>query len=108
MDDLKQLAAMTALNEMLARGSFSICTIDTVAKMLGIDPHGEAYDLLRPLHCIDYSKMPRPLRDAIPDLIRQCLGVETIYRFETLQGQVIDVTPTQKRGGFMRLLGGGR
>ncbi len=49
--------------------------------------------------------MPKPLRDALPDLIRQCLGVETVYRFEALQQQVIDVAPT--RGGFMQLIGRG-
>lgn len=107
MDDLKQLAAMTALNEMLAGNHFSICTIDNVGKLLGVNPKGEAYDTLSTLHCIDYSKMPAKLRDAIPDLIRQCLGVEAIYRFTTLQQQVIDVTPERKRGGFMRLIGRG-
>lgn len=107
MDDLKQLAAMTALNEMLAGNHFSICTIDRVATLLSVNPKGEAYDTLHTLHCIHYDKMPTRLRDAIPDLIRQCLGVETIYRFETLQQQVIDVTPAPKRSGFMRLIGRG-
>lgn len=108
MDDLKQLAAMTALNKMLASHYFDITTIDRIGDMLSINPRGEAYTVLRTIHCVHYDEMPKPLRDAIPDLIRQCLGVETIYRFETLQQQVIDVTPAPKRGGFMRLLGGGR
>lgn len=108
MDDLKQLAAMTALNEMLAGSHFSICTIDRVATLLAVNPKGEAYDTLHTLHCIHYDKMPARLRDAIPELIRQCLGVEAIYRFTTLQREVIEVAPERKRGGFMRLLGGGR
>lgn len=107
MDDLKQLAAMTALNDMLARSSFSICTIDNVAKLLGVNPKGEAYDTLRAVHCIDYAKMPPQLREAIPELIRKCLGVETIYRFQTLHQQIVDVTPPPKRGRFLRLIGRG-
>lgn len=107
MDDLKQLAAMTALNEMLAGSHFSICTIDKVGKLLGVNPKGEAYDTLHTLHCIDYSKMPARLRDAIPELIRQCLGVEAIYRFTTLQREVVEVAPERRRGGLMRLIGRG-
>lgn len=107
MDDLKQLAAMTALNETLAGNHFSICAIDNAGKLLGVNPKGEAYDTLHALHCIDYAKMPRQLREAIPDLIRQCLGVDTIYRFETLQQQIIDVMPAPKRSEFLRLIGRG-
>lgn len=106
MNDLKQLAAMTALNDMLGKSSFSICTIDNVAKLLDVNPRGEAYDTLRAVHCIEYADMPPQLRDAIPDLIRQCLGVETIYRFQTpLHKQIVDVTPPSNRGGFLRLIG---
>ena len=36
MDDIKQLAAIMALNELLANKYFSICTIDNVAKLLNI------------------------------------------------------------------------
>lgn len=107
MDDIKQLAAMTALNNMLAGEHFSICTIDSVANLLNVHPKGEAYTTLHALHCIDYAKMPPKLREAIPELIRQCLGVETIYRFQTLHQQIVDVTSPPKRGGFLRLIGRG-
>lgn len=107
MSDLKQLAAMTALNDMLAGAHFSICAIDNVAKLLDVNPKGEAYDTLHALHCINYDRMPPQLREAIPELIRACLGVETIYRFQTLHQQIVDVTPPPKRGGFLRLIGRG-
>lgn len=83
-NDLKQMAALTALNEMLAGSSPSICTIDQVGRMLGIDPKraGDAYQILHTLHCVNYSKMPRELRDQIPGLVQQCLGVETTFQFD--------------------------
>lgn len=59
MASLKELAAMTALNEMMRKGHFSICTIDTVSKMLDVDPRGEAYDLLRTLHCMTSPRCRR-------------------------------------------------
>jgi hypothetical protein len=112
MDDIKQLAALTALNEMFAKGHFNICTIDTVAQMLAVNPKGEAYDILRPLHCIDYTKMPAPLREQIPHLIKQCLGVQPFFQFTAreLAGHVVEVAEPEPapRRGLLRLLGPSR
>lgn len=102
MSDLKQLAAMTSLNDMMSKSHFNICTIDSVAKLMQINPGGEAYDTLRPLHCIHWDRMPAELREAVPDLIRQCLGVAPTYQFKTLAQEVIDVTPARR---LLRLFG---
>jgi hypothetical protein len=114
MNDLKQLSALTSLNDMMQKGYVSICTIDSIGTMLGINPKGEAYDILRPLHCVNFSQMPDELRKAIPDLIRQCLSVEPTYRFEQPKPQpstavVVQLAPppqthTRKRGlmGFLK------
>lgn len=83
MNDLKQLAAITALNDMLQKGSVNICTIDTVATMLGVNCKGEAYSILRPLHCVDFARVPQQLKEAIPGLIKECLSVEPTYQFPT-------------------------
>lgn len=104
MDKLKNLAAMTALNKMLADGHFSICTVDRVAAMLNIRPAGEAYNILNTVHCVDYAKMPTELREAIPDLIKECLGIDPVYQFKTMERPVIEVSPVKR--GFMRLIGG--
>ncbi len=103
MQDLKQMAALTALNNMLAEGHFSICTLDKVGKLLGIKPAGDAYNILSSVHCIDYAKMPAELRDAIPDLIQQCLGVAPVYQFKTLDKRVIEVSTPEKKGVLHRL-----
>lgn len=106
MENLKQASALTALNEMMAKSYFCICTIDKVATLLGVNPKGEAYNILSPLHCIDFAKMPDELRHAIPGLIEQCLGVAPAYRFSTLErGRIVEVNPSPSKSGLMRLLG---
>jgi hypothetical protein len=104
MEKLKELAAMTALNKMLADGHFSICTVDSVAAMLNVRPAGDSYNILRTVHCVDYAKMPAELREAIPSLIKECLGIDPFYQFKTMERQVIEVSPV--KCGFMRLIGG--
>ena len=90
--EIKELAAMTALNDMFKKGHFSICTLDSVANMLQVNPRGGAYDILRTLHCIDFSVMPKELRNEIPALIRDCLMLNPIYEFEHLKKQTIVVS----------------
>lgn len=114
MSDLKQLAAVTALNDMFQRGHLSICTIDSIGRMLGIDPKrgGDSYNILQSVHCVDFAKMPMELRDAIPGLIRDCLSVEPTYQFKqpiTLQ-EFVERVPEPQRGAIARLLsfGGGK
>jgi uncharacterized protein (DUF2267 family) len=74
MTDIKQLAAVTALNKMLAGRYFDICTIDRIASMLNIHQEGDAYKILRTLHCVHYGDMPAALKAALPDLIAQCFA----------------------------------
>jgi hypothetical protein len=109
MADLRQMSALTSLNAMMDKGYFSISTIDTVAQLLEVNARGtEAYRLLAPLHCVDFAKMPTELREAVPALIQECLGIAPVFKFKTAQPEVIEVAPTQDRPrrGFLRLLGG--
>lgn len=96
-DKLRELSALTALNAMMEGTYFSICVIDSVAEMLKRSPRGEAYSILKPLHCVRFDKMPKELRDLLPSLIGECLGTPMIYQFTTLtqSADVIDIT-TQK------------
>ncbi|MFA7291839.1 MAG: hypothetical protein WC023_06280 [Rhodocyclaceae bacterium] len=106
MTDLKQLAALTALNNMMAGSHFSICTVRDVGAMLGVAPDRcEAYRMLTTLHCIHWDKMPPELLQAIPGLIQECLGIAPVYQFKTAKAEVIDITPPTKRGGFLKLIG---
>lgn len=107
IENLQAMAAMTALNEMLASDYFNVCTIDRVASMLGISVKGSAaYDVLHTLHCVHYQKMPPDLRSAIPDLISQCLSITPMRRFSMMPDTrepaqrfgLIDVEPPAKSG----------
>lgn len=79
--ELKQQAAIAALNKMMSQGHFSICTVDTIAKMLGITPDPEAYAVLRTLHCVDYTAMPRALYARLPDIIQTALSGQQVFQF---------------------------
>lgn len=107
MDEMKQMVAMTALNKMMIGGHFNICAIDSIADMLGVDPKGEAYRMLRPLHCVNFADMPAELKARVPSLIKECLGVEPIYQFALPAKVVHEQEPTPEsapKRGFMRLL----
>lgn len=81
-DDIKQLAAIEFMNKMMRGGHFSICTVDEIAKMFGINPDPEAYRILRTLHCVDFSAMDRALYASIPALIQSALDGNQIFEFQ--------------------------
>ena len=92
MTHIEELAVKTALNQMLKKGHFDICTVRDVAKIMNVNPDGKAYDMLHALHCIDYGRMPQELREAIPSLIRECLSLSPIYEFEQVKSPVFVVS----------------
>ena len=103
---LKELSALTALNHMMQQGRFDVCCLREVGELLGVNPKSHAsYAILAPLHCIYFDKMPAPLRDAIPSLVQDCLGVSPTYQFASIKPQVIEVDTPQPKSGFLRLLG---
>lgn len=109
-DHIKQLVAITALNEMMRSGFFSICTIDKVGSLLCLDVRNDSYKILSVLHCVSFSNMPPEVRSAIPGLINDCLGSNDIFQFTDLKTKIIDISPSHKAGGnsviglFKRLL----
>lgn len=107
MQNLKTLAAVTALNVMMQKNYFSICAIDSVAKMLGVNPKSEAYDILLTLHCVDWDKMPKELKDAVPELIKECLGIVLTYQLKPLEMPELpkEVKEEIKLYQFLKLLG---
>jgi hypothetical protein len=98
---LSHLSVLTALNKMMTSNRFDICTVDDAIKVLSSTPDGQAYKILRPLHCIHWMDMPRELREAIPKLIERCINVPA-HQF-----QITEVTPEQRQrvtAGTIRLL----
>ncbi len=104
MDNIQEIAAMTALNHMFKQGHMSICTIDKVAGLMNVDPKGRAYNVLSTLHCVDFSEMSKKLRDVIPDLIRECLSLSPVYEFEHLKKQkvIVGQSPMEKLLNYVK------
>ena len=69
--DLKMAIAVTAVTKMMKDTYFSICSVDSVCKVIGASTHGSAYDMLRALHCIHFVDMPKEVRESIPALMRE-------------------------------------
>jgi hypothetical protein len=77
MSQVQVTIAQIALKKMLSGASFSICTITDIGEMLGVDPRGtQAFKMLKPLHCMEYTLMPAEVREAIPGLIRDAFAGE--------------------------------
>lgn len=108
--DTNALIAITALNKMFEGSSFSICTIDKVAKVLGVIPPKGVYDQLSALHCVDWSAMPRELRQQVPRLVQEALSGDKVFRFQlvtepTSALAVIDGTKHTRRPLLARVFG---
>ena len=93
IERLQALAVVTALNKMLEANYFDICTVDAMLKVQRLPVGGDVYDVLRTLHCVYSVRMPKELRDAIPEMLQEVLGVSPTYRFQTLDPAVLDVSP---------------
>jgi hypothetical protein len=60
---------------------FDICPLDKVSEVFGIDwrHRNRAYLLLHSYHCVGYWGIPREVRKAIPELIREALSRRTSH-----------------------------
>lgn len=98
---LSHLSVLTSLNKMMTGNHFDICTLDAAIRVLRVVPNGKAYEILRPLHCINWKDMPTELREAVPKLIERCLSVPA-HQF-----QITPMTPERSalvQAGTLRLL----
>lgn len=77
MPQTQQLVLQTATRKLFDSRHFSICTVDSLMKLVGTTARTPAYTQLHALHCVDYADMPKELRDRIPHLVRECLTTPT-------------------------------
>ncbi len=73
MQSTKDMVIKAAVLKLFDNNYFSICCLDTVIDLVGARKDGDAYKLLRAMHCVDYSKMPNDLRARIPLLVNEVL-----------------------------------
>ena len=105
INSLKLQAASTALTKILQAKHFSICDIDSIAKLMGCATGNEAYKILNTLHCVHYSDMPSELRQNIPNLIKMALGCE----LPSIQQEAQNFPEKkQENKSFIGLLRGGK
>jgi hypothetical protein len=52
---------------------FSICSIDSLLKIMGRSRKSKAYEMLYALHCRHYSDMSDELRERLPTLVREAI-----------------------------------
>lgn len=104
-NEIKQQAALTALNAMMKKGWLDICTIDRVASMLEVVPEKESHDVLRSLHCVNFDQMPRDLHREIPTLIQRALCGADVFQFELRSAQPIPLRLEARRPLLLRMFG---
>lgn len=76
MTEFQALAAATALRKLLHGSSyFSICELDTIAKLMGKDIGGPDYTALHALHCVHWANMPPGLPAKVRDKVYEMLGL---------------------------------
>jgi len=94
--DLAQKIIKEGLDELFQSRHFSICAIDRLAKVLGVNaeshPH---YKLLHILHCRAYNEMDPEVRQSLPTLVMECLkpGFE-------MDSQAMAMMLTMERSNF--------
>ena len=77
MPETKQLVLRAATRKLFDCRHFSICTVDSMMKLVGTTARSAAYTQLNALHCVDFADMPKDLRERIPHLVRECLAAQT-------------------------------
>lgn len=77
-----------AAKKMLESRHFSICDLDKICDIVGARQSGDAYTLLRALHCVDYNAMDQELRNRIPLLVNEVLRQQS--EVKTLSSVMLD------------------
>lgn len=69
----KMLVVKTAITQLFDKEYFDICLLREIMGIIGTRRDGDAYNMLRALHCIPYAKMDPDLRDMVPELVNEAL-----------------------------------
>ena len=65
LHEAKLKIAEVSMRKMMKGRYFDICTIDNCCKMLGIHADKEMHEMLKPLHCVDWSEMGKEVRNIV-------------------------------------------
>lgn len=73
LPETKRLVVKQAIKSLFEKRHFDICIVREVAEIVGARSGGDAFQILRALHCVDYASMEPELRARIPELVNECL-----------------------------------
>ena len=72
--NFEQACIAQAVDELFKKKHFSICTVDAIGKMLGVNPEqSPKYKFLSGLHCVDYADMRPDVLAGIQQAVVECL-----------------------------------
>lgn len=84
MPEVKRLVMLQATKKLFTNQHFSISTLREIAEIINVPTKGPAWNLLQPLHCVNYDDMPDQLRESIPHLVNECLKKADQIQTDTL------------------------
>ena len=74
LERLRGLVVAVSLKKMFEGSHFSICTVQDCLKAVKIIADGDTMEILQPLHCVDWAKMPPELRNEVFHRIMKMFG----------------------------------
>jgi hypothetical protein len=90
MSEFKELAIKRQVSEMFAGSSFSICDVDSIAKLLGISVNRSIRDQLAVYHCVDWSSMTDREKELIQENVVIALRGDPILNPARVLSQITD------------------
>lgn len=105
---LQRMAVNAALRKMFENSYFDVCTLDTIAHSIGVNAKANPnYDLLRLIHCVNWSKMDPALRAEVPRLMADVLQIKP-DQLSMVEEVRQAASPPKTMYEQLRLLVGGR
>ena len=110
MDNFDAEVLKVAIKNIFAeKKHFSICELESCFKLAGIDMPKELQRSLRPLHCVDYSDMPKGMKEEMITRTLQAMqdsGVTRSEVFEAVDRILENGVVRPERTGLLKLVKG--
>lgn len=97
----ERAAIRLALLKMFSGPHFSICTVRDCLKLAGLHPDAQALDALSVLHCVEWSAMLPPMRQAVADTVLALFATPGLD-LGALDIPQLHAAPENKAVGFLK------
>ena len=75
-DEFEQLAVQRQVTKLFGGSHFSICDVDSLAKLLRVSVNGRVYRQLRAYHCTDFADMTDREKQLLQEKVVEALRGE--------------------------------